>query len=129
MKILCTISEFKVAVNATPMFEFKHRIKEVNQIDRINILHDVSLTSVTVDTLPWDTDTSGFNQPYCTGLQSNSQRTPHFTLLSPNTVQFNAEIMFQYSKYSLETEQAVHILKTLNALPVSTEHSPGYKMC
>lgn len=52
MKILCSVSEFKVAVNSTPMFEFKHRIKEVNQIDRINILHDVTLTSVNVDTLP-----------------------------------------------------------------------------
>uniref|UniRef100_W5U906 Galectin n=1 Tax=Ictalurus punctatus TaxID=7998 RepID=W5U906_ICTPU len=52
MKILCTINEFKVAVNNTPIFEFKHRIREVNQIDRINILHDVNLTSVNVDTLP-----------------------------------------------------------------------------
>ncbi|MCI4389471.1 hypothetical protein PGIGA_G00098440 [Pangasianodon gigas] len=52
MKILCTINEFKVAVNNTPVFEFKHRIREVNQIDRLNILHDVSLTSVDVDTLP-----------------------------------------------------------------------------
>lgn len=52
MKILCTSNEFKVVVNNTPAFEFKHRIREVNQIDRINILHDVSLTSVNVDTLP-----------------------------------------------------------------------------
>ncbi|KAG1941762.1 stonustoxin subunit beta [Pimephales promelas] len=52
MKILCTFTEFKVVVNNTPTFEFKHRIREVNQIDRINILHDVTLTSVNVDTLP-----------------------------------------------------------------------------
>ncbi|XP_051510560.1 galectin-5 [Myxocyprinus asiaticus] len=52
MKILCTFTEFKVAVNNTPIFDFQHRIKEVNQINRINILHDVTLTSVTVDTLP-----------------------------------------------------------------------------
>ncbi|XP_058611073.1 galectin-3 [Onychostoma macrolepis] len=52
MKILCTFTEFKVAVNNTPAFDFQHRIKEVNQIDRINILHDVTLTSVNVDTLP-----------------------------------------------------------------------------
>ncbi|KAK2864071.1 hypothetical protein Q7C36_003225 [Tachysurus vachellii] len=52
MKILCTVNEFKVAVNNTPVFDFKHRIKEVNQIDRINILHDLYLTSVNVDTLP-----------------------------------------------------------------------------
>ncbi|XP_062857446.1 galectin-3 [Trichomycterus rosablanca] len=52
MKIFCTVSEFKVVVNNTAMFDFKYRIKEVNQIDRINILHDVNLTSVSVDTLP-----------------------------------------------------------------------------
>lgn len=52
MKILCTFTEFKVAVNNTPAFDFQHRIKEVNQIDRINILHDVTLTSVNVETLP-----------------------------------------------------------------------------
>ncbi|KAF5908505.1 galectin-3-like [Clarias magur] len=52
MKIFCTTEEFKVAVNNTPVFDFKHRIREVNQIDRINILHDVILTSVNVDTLP-----------------------------------------------------------------------------
>ncbi|ROL50509.1 Galectin-3 [Anabarilius grahami] len=52
MKILCTFTEFKVAVNNTPIFDFKHRIREVNQIDHINILHDVTLTSVNVDSLP-----------------------------------------------------------------------------
>ncbi|TRY57936.1 hypothetical protein DNTS_009821 [Danionella cerebrum] len=52
MKILCTVSDFKVSVNNTPCFDFLHRIREVNQIDRINILHDVTLSSVTVDTLP-----------------------------------------------------------------------------
>ncbi|XP_030628008.1 galectin-3 [Chanos chanos] len=52
MRILCTFTEFKVTVNNTALFEFKHRIKEVNQIDRINILHDVTLTSVNVETLP-----------------------------------------------------------------------------
>ncbi|CAB1339992.1 unnamed protein product, partial [Coregonus sp. 'balchen'] len=52
MKILVTSGEFKVAVNGTQLFEFKHRIRELNQIDRINILHDVILTSVNVDTIP-----------------------------------------------------------------------------
>ncbi|XP_026097155.1 galectin-3-like [Carassius auratus] len=52
MKILCTFTEFKVAVNNTPAFDFQHRIREVNQINRINILHDVTLTSVNVETLP-----------------------------------------------------------------------------
>ncbi|CAB1343201.1 unnamed protein product [Coregonus sp. 'balchen'] len=34
------------------LFEFKHRVKELNQIDRINILYDVILTSINVDTIP-----------------------------------------------------------------------------
>ncbi|XP_038823963.1 galectin-3-like [Salvelinus namaycush] len=52
MKILVTFEEFKVAVNGAQLFEFKHRVRELNQIDRINILHDVTLTYVTVDTIP-----------------------------------------------------------------------------
>uniref|UniRef100_A0A673WQ69 Galectin n=1 Tax=Salmo trutta TaxID=8032 RepID=A0A673WQ69_SALTR len=52
MKILVTSGEFKVAVNGAQLFEFKHRIRELNQIDRINILHDVIITSVNVDTIP-----------------------------------------------------------------------------
>ncbi|KAM9339583.1 uncharacterized protein ABDE67_017226 [Symphorus nematophorus] len=52
MKILCTHESFRVAVNNIPMFEFRHRIRELNQIDRINILHDVVLTYVNVETLP-----------------------------------------------------------------------------
>ncbi|KAK6295479.1 hypothetical protein J4Q44_G00347050 [Coregonus suidteri] len=52
MKILVTSGEFKVAVNGAQLFEFKHRVKELNQIDRINILYDVILTSINVDTIP-----------------------------------------------------------------------------
>ncbi|KAM9554228.1 uncharacterized protein ACWYII_035646, partial [Salvelinus alpinus] len=52
IKILVTSGEFKVAVNGTQLFQFKHRIRELNQINRINILHDVILTSVNVDTIP-----------------------------------------------------------------------------
>ncbi|XP_031611057.1 galectin-3 isoform X3 [Oreochromis aureus] len=52
MKILCTPEMFRVAVNNIPLFEFRHRIRELNQIDRINILHDVVLTYVNVETLP-----------------------------------------------------------------------------
>ncbi|XP_070843729.1 galectin-3 [Chaetodon trifascialis] len=52
MKILCTQEMFRVAVNNIPLFEFRHRIRELNQIDRINILHDVILTYVNVETLP-----------------------------------------------------------------------------
>nr|XP_046229932.1 galectin-3-like [Scatophagus argus] len=52
MKILCTHEAFRVAVNNIPLFEFRHRVRELNQIDRINILHDVILTYVNVETLP-----------------------------------------------------------------------------
>ncbi|XP_053301787.1 galectin-3 [Pleuronectes platessa] len=52
MKILCTQEAFRVAVNNIPLFEFRHRIRELNRVDRINILHDVVLTYVNVETLP-----------------------------------------------------------------------------
>nr|QHQ71220.1 galectin 3bb [Scophthalmus maximus] len=52
MKILCTPEAFRVAVNNIPLFEFRHRVREINQIDRINILHDVVLTYINVETLP-----------------------------------------------------------------------------
>ncbi|XP_062415755.1 galectin-3, partial [Pungitius pungitius] len=52
MKILCTQETFRVAVNNVPLFEFRHRVMELNQVDRINILHDVVLTCVNVETLP-----------------------------------------------------------------------------
>ncbi|XP_061560640.1 galectin-3 isoform X2 [Phycodurus eques] len=52
MKILCTQDSFRVAVNNIPLFEFRHRVRELNQINRINILHDAVLTFVNVETLP-----------------------------------------------------------------------------
>ncbi|XP_035797589.2 galectin-3-like isoform X1 [Amphiprion ocellaris] len=52
MKVLCTPEAFRVAVNNIPLFEFRHRIRELNQINRINILHDVVLTYINVETLP-----------------------------------------------------------------------------
>ncbi|KAM7395687.1 hypothetical protein PAMA_007113 [Pampus argenteus] len=52
MKILCSQEAFRVAVNNIPLFEFRHRVRELNRIDRINILHDVVLTYVNVETLP-----------------------------------------------------------------------------
>ncbi|XP_055741824.1 galectin-3-like [Salvelinus fontinalis] len=52
MKILIMFEEYKVAVNGAQVFEFKHCVREFNQIDRINILHDVILTSVNIDTIP-----------------------------------------------------------------------------
>ncbi|XP_062406285.1 galectin-5-like [Sardina pilchardus] len=52
MKILVTYNEFKVAVNGAQVFEFKHRIRELNQIDRLNILQDINLTSINLNTMP-----------------------------------------------------------------------------
>lgn len=53
MKILVTYNEFKVGVNGAQVFEFKHRIRELNQIDRLNILQDINLTSVQLQNMPW----------------------------------------------------------------------------
>ncbi|KAJ8393514.1 hypothetical protein AAFF_G00059870 [Aldrovandia affinis] len=52
MKILCTPNEFKVAVNSVQVLEFKHRVRELGQIDRLSIYNDVALTSVKAETLP-----------------------------------------------------------------------------
>lgn len=52
MKILCSYSDYKVAVNNTPILEFKHRIHELSKITKLNIYNDVILTSVRAETLP-----------------------------------------------------------------------------
>ncbi|XP_017555331.1 galectin-3b isoform X1 [Pygocentrus nattereri] len=52
MKILCTQTEFRVAVNKSHLLEFKHRIRELNQINQISIYRDVALSYVNVETLP-----------------------------------------------------------------------------
>lgn len=52
MKILVTFTDFKVAVNNAQVFDFKHRIRELNQVNRINILQDINLSYVGVDTIP-----------------------------------------------------------------------------
>ncbi|KAG9347308.1 hypothetical protein JZ751_004875 [Albula glossodonta] len=52
MKILCTFNEFKVAVNNTQVLEFKHRIRELSQINRLSIYNDINLASVRAETLP-----------------------------------------------------------------------------
>ncbi|XP_048830482.1 galectin-3b isoform X2 [Brienomyrus brachyistius] len=52
MKILCTSNEFKVAVNNSHLLEYRHRIRELNSVNNLNIIKDVTLTSVTVETLP-----------------------------------------------------------------------------
>ncbi|KAG7467868.1 hypothetical protein MATL_G00136750, partial [Megalops atlanticus] len=52
MKILCTYNEFRVAVNNIQVLEFKHRVRELNQINQVSIDNDITLSSVNVDTLP-----------------------------------------------------------------------------
>ncbi|XP_051501956.1 galectin-3b [Myxocyprinus asiaticus] len=51
LKILCTNTEFKVAVNKSHLLEFKHRIRELDQIKGLSIYNDVTLKSVNVETL------------------------------------------------------------------------------
>jgi len=54
MKILCTDTEFKVAVNKSHLLEYKHRVRDLNQIRGLSISNDVSLSSVNVETLHWN---------------------------------------------------------------------------
>ncbi|KAK1793362.1 hypothetical protein P4O66_011748, partial [Electrophorus voltai] len=52
VKILCTTDSFKVAVNKAHLLEYKYRVRELNQITQLCVREDVTLTSVTVETLP-----------------------------------------------------------------------------
>ncbi|XP_053365342.1 galectin-3b [Clarias gariepinus] len=52
VKILCTATDFKVAVNKAHMFEYKHRLRELNQINHLTIIDDVKITSVNFENLP-----------------------------------------------------------------------------
>ncbi|XP_066536655.1 galectin-3b isoform X2 [Hoplias malabaricus] len=52
LKILCTSTEFKVAVNKSHLLEFKHRVRELNQINQLSVFNDVTLSSVNLETLP-----------------------------------------------------------------------------
>lgn len=51
LKILCTDTEFKVAANKSHLLEFKHRIRDLNQIRALSIFNDITLSSVNVETL------------------------------------------------------------------------------
>ncbi|MBN3298728.1 LEG3 protein, partial [Amia calva] len=52
MKILCTPTEYRVAVNKAHILEFKHRLKELASINEVSIYGDVTLKSVNLETLP-----------------------------------------------------------------------------
>ncbi|XP_044023027.1 galectin-3b [Siniperca chuatsi] len=51
MKILCTNTEFKVAVNSTHLLSFQHRITNLRSINRLNIHNDLKLSKVHMETL------------------------------------------------------------------------------
>lgn len=51
VKILCTQNEFKVAVDKTHLLEYKHRVRELNQINHLSVVEGVKLISVNVETL------------------------------------------------------------------------------
>lgn len=51
MKILCTSSDFKVAVNNSHLLEYRHRIRELRSIRTIGIYNDLSLSAVRFETL------------------------------------------------------------------------------
>ncbi|XP_037833559.1 galectin-3b isoform X2 [Kryptolebias marmoratus] len=52
IKIMCTKTEFKVAVNNAHQLEFKHRIPNLRSIENINIYNDLTLSDVRMETLP-----------------------------------------------------------------------------
>ncbi|CAL8234356.1 unnamed protein product [Boreogadus saida] len=52
MKVLCTSTAYRVAVNGAHLLEFGHRVKDLRSINLLSIYNDVTLTSVLVDRLP-----------------------------------------------------------------------------
>uniref|UniRef100_A0A3Q0T4L1 Galectin n=1 Tax=Amphilophus citrinellus TaxID=61819 RepID=A0A3Q0T4L1_AMPCI len=51
IKILCTNTEFKVAVNNSHLLEFKHRLTNLRDIKRLNIYNDLTLSMVNMETV------------------------------------------------------------------------------
>uniref|UniRef100_A0A8D0BZY4 Galectin n=1 Tax=Salvator merianae TaxID=96440 RepID=A0A8D0BZY4_SALMN len=47
IQILCEMDHLKVAVNDAHLLQYNHRVKELNQITKLGVSGDVSLTSVT----------------------------------------------------------------------------------
>lgn len=52
MKVLCTNTEFKVAINNSHLLEFKHRITDLGSIRELSIYNDVNLSNVQLENLP-----------------------------------------------------------------------------
>uniref|UniRef100_A0A3B3TPG3 Galectin n=1 Tax=Poecilia latipinna TaxID=48699 RepID=A0A3B3TPG3_9TELE len=51
MKILCTNTEFKVAVNNSHVLEYKHRLTNLRSINKLGILFDLTLSDVCVENI------------------------------------------------------------------------------
>ncbi|KAJ6652700.1 hypothetical protein lerEdw1_011185 [Lerista edwardsae] len=47
IQILCEANQLKVAVNDAHLLQYNHRIKELNQITKLSVAGDVTLTSIT----------------------------------------------------------------------------------
>ncbi|XP_051803446.1 galectin-3b isoform X2 [Acanthochromis polyacanthus] len=52
IKILCTNTAFKVAVNNSHLLEYRHRIMDLRNINRLNIYNDITLSNFKMETLP-----------------------------------------------------------------------------
>lgn len=44
--ILCQPHQFKLAVNGSHLFEFRHRVQDLSSIDQLEIMGDLELTDV-----------------------------------------------------------------------------------
>nr|XP_019966572.1 PREDICTED: galectin-3-like [Paralichthys olivaceus] len=52
IKILCTSTHFKVAVNNSHLLDFKHRITNLRSINQLSITKDLILSKVHMETVP-----------------------------------------------------------------------------
>lgn len=46
MLILCQPHQFKVAVNGSHLFDFRHRVQDLSSIDQLEIMGDLELCDV-----------------------------------------------------------------------------------
>ncbi|XP_060938856.1 galectin-3b [Limanda limanda] len=51
IKIMCTNSEFKVAVNNSHLLEFKHRVRDIRSINKISINGDLTMSKFHMETV------------------------------------------------------------------------------
>ncbi|XP_074517746.1 galectin-3b [Sebastes fasciatus] len=51
IKIMCSSSEYKVAVNNKHLLTFQHRVRDLRSICNLNVLYDLTLTTVNMETV------------------------------------------------------------------------------